>query len=157
MRKSGSSPLIGTMWRRKVSFATRAKRNQKDTGANSTGCELVLTSGPPPTFPKDWDARAEAFGPGTTILYSDQCPYIPDAVRHAREALETRGSNSLRELLWNPDAPLTPRALGSLAPMTRLDAERHAAVPREGRAHDIFWDSRSAGRVRLGGPPWRDR
>jgi hypothetical protein len=26
-----------------------------------------------------------------TVVYADQCPYIPDAVRHAREAFEDRG------------------------------------------------------------------
>jgi GNAT superfamily N-acetyltransferase len=50
-----------------------------------------LHDGPAPSFPKDWAARASAFGSGMTVLYSDQCPYVPDAVRHAREAFEARG------------------------------------------------------------------
>lgn len=37
--------------------------------------------GPLPSFPKDWDARAERCGPGLTIFRSDQCPYISDATR----------------------------------------------------------------------------
>ena len=35
---------------------------------------------PMPTFPTNWEARARHFGDGLTILRSDQCPYIPDAV-----------------------------------------------------------------------------
>jgi ribosomal protein S18 acetylase RimI-like enzyme len=50
-----------------------------------------LRDGPSPSLPDDWTARAAAFGSGMTVLYTDQCPYIPDAVRQAREAFETRG------------------------------------------------------------------
>ncbi|MBN1994469.1 MAG: GNAT family N-acetyltransferase [Anaerolineae bacterium] len=35
---------------------------------------------PPPSFPTDWDERANRYGQGLTIIRSDQCPYIPDAV-----------------------------------------------------------------------------
>jgi ribosomal protein S18 acetylase RimI-like enzyme len=48
-------------------------------------------NGPDPAFPQDWDKRLSAFGSGMTVVYTDQCPYIPDAVRHAREAFEQRG------------------------------------------------------------------
>jgi GNAT superfamily N-acetyltransferase len=47
--------------------------------------------GPAPAFPGDWAARAAAFGPGMTVVYTDQCPYAPDAVRGAREAFEAHG------------------------------------------------------------------
>lgn len=44
---------------------------------------------PDPSFPEDWEARAARFGEGLTIIRSNQCPYIPDAVSAAREyALE---------------------------------------------------------------------
>jgi hypothetical protein len=50
-----------------------------------------LHDGPPLAFPTDWAARAMAFGSGMTVLYTDQCPYIHDAVRQAREAFEGYG------------------------------------------------------------------
>jgi hypothetical protein len=34
-----------------------------------------------PTMPDDWDKRARKFGPGLTIVRSDQCPYLDDAVK----------------------------------------------------------------------------
>jgi hypothetical protein len=37
--------------------------------------------GPLPTFPTNWEERARHFGDGLTIIHSDQCPYIPDAVK----------------------------------------------------------------------------
>lgn len=33
-----------------------------------------------PSFPTDWEARAEKYGEGITILRSDQCPYIDQSV-----------------------------------------------------------------------------
>jgi ribosomal protein S18 acetylase RimI-like enzyme len=45
-----------------------------------------LKPGPRPSFPVDWAARAARFGPGLTILRSDQCPYLPDAARILLEA-----------------------------------------------------------------------
>jgi ribosomal protein S18 acetylase RimI-like enzyme len=44
-----------------------------------------------PAFPDQWEGRAERFGKGMTVVYSDQCPYVPDAVSHAREIFESRG------------------------------------------------------------------
>lgn len=44
-----------------------------------------------PSLPNDWEARAAAFGEGATILYTDQCPYMPDAVQGALEAFAARG------------------------------------------------------------------
>jgi hypothetical protein len=42
-------------------------------------------------FPTDWDERAAAYGPGATIVYADQCPYMPDAVNQALGAFRERG------------------------------------------------------------------
>lgn len=47
--------------------------------------------GPLPTFPRDWEARQAVFGDGLTIVYADQCPYMPDAVEAAVEAFRQRG------------------------------------------------------------------
>lgn len=34
-----------------------------------------------PTMPGDWHGRAGKFGPGLTIIRTDQCPYLDDAVK----------------------------------------------------------------------------
>ena len=34
---------------------------------------------PLPTFPTDWEQRAATFGPGLTVVTTDQCPYLEDA------------------------------------------------------------------------------
>jgi hypothetical protein len=50
-----------------------------------------LQDGPDPSFPQDWDQRAASYGAGATVVYTDQCPYVPDAVSQAIEAFEERG------------------------------------------------------------------
>jgi L-amino acid N-acyltransferase YncA len=50
-----------------------------------------LRDGQHPSFPVDWDERLASFGPGVTVVYADQCPYMPDAVSHAVGVLEERG------------------------------------------------------------------
>lgn len=47
-----------------------------------------------PKFPHDWERRMKQFGPGLTIVYADQCPYMPDAVRKAVEHFKDRGIES---------------------------------------------------------------
>jgi N-acetylglutamate synthase-like GNAT family acetyltransferase len=44
-----------------------------------------------PAFPTDWEARQAAYGQGATIVYADQCPYMPDAMAGAVAAFEQRG------------------------------------------------------------------
>ena len=43
---------------------------------------------PSPAFPQDWEERLGCYGSGLTIIRSDQCPYINDAVK---KMLETAG------------------------------------------------------------------
>ncbi len=50
-----------------------------------------FSDGPLPTFPEDWSERSAKFGDGMTVVYADQCPYVPNAVSHAREIFEQRG------------------------------------------------------------------
>ena len=50
-----------------------------------------IDDGPLPSFPDNWDERCNQFGSGMTVVYADQCPYIPDAVAHARKTFEDRG------------------------------------------------------------------
>jgi hypothetical protein len=45
----------------------------------------------PPLFPNDRDRRAASFGKGLTVVRSDQCPYLDDAVDTALEAARVRG------------------------------------------------------------------
>jgi hypothetical protein len=40
---------------------------------------------PLPAFPNDWGERLSRYGSGVTVVYSDQCPYIVDAVKGALE------------------------------------------------------------------------
>jgi hypothetical protein len=45
----------------------------------------------PPLFPTDWDRRAASFGEGLTVVRTDQCPYLDDAVNTALEVGRERG------------------------------------------------------------------
>jgi L-amino acid N-acyltransferase YncA len=36
---------------------------------------------PNPSFPTNWKQRANQFGSGLTVIYTDQCPYQPDAAK----------------------------------------------------------------------------
>ena len=58
------------------------------------GFELTVKSfagGPMPRLSGGWHAKAEACGPGLTVLRTAQCPYLEDAAKHARSAAEKRG------------------------------------------------------------------
>lgn len=46
---------------------------------------------PPPRFPTDWDRRAAVFGDGLTVVRTDQCPYLDDAVATVLETAQDRG------------------------------------------------------------------
>jgi len=73
------------------------KNGFEDTGQAPPSFNLLvkpLGPGPLPAFPSDWDDRARRCGPGMTVMYTDQCPYIPDAVRHAQVAFGERGIES---------------------------------------------------------------
>jgi hypothetical protein len=53
-----------------------------------------FADGPLPSFPNDWEERARRYGPGLTVLRSDQCPYIEDATRGALEIADELGLES---------------------------------------------------------------
>lgn len=46
---------------------------------------------PPPSFPTDWDERAASLGNGLTVVRTDQCPYLDDAVNTALGAARDHG------------------------------------------------------------------
>jgi len=46
---------------------------------------------PLPSSPTDWDHRLSRWGPGLTVVYSDQCPYIIDDVQLALDVAGERG------------------------------------------------------------------
>jgi ribosomal protein S18 acetylase RimI-like enzyme len=52
---------------------------------------LSPSPSPSPSFPTDWDRRAAKFGKGLTVVRTDQCPYLDDAVNIALEAARVRG------------------------------------------------------------------
>jgi hypothetical protein len=45
----------------------------------------------PPGFTRDWERKAKRFGKGLTVVRTDQCPYIDDAVAFARDAAAEHG------------------------------------------------------------------
>jgi hypothetical protein len=66
-------------------------------------------------------------------------------------------SNSLRELLWSGRALRTVTAMGSLAPIKRLDTGRDPVAQGEWRARGVHCDSRSESHTRpLGRRPLSD-
>jgi hypothetical protein len=50
-----------------------------------------VKAGPVPVFPQDWETRLGSYPSGVTIIYADQCPYMPNAVRSAVDAFAARG------------------------------------------------------------------
>ena len=70
------------------------KNGFQDVGSAPPSFSLLVKTigdGPTPRFPQDWDQRARAYGSGVTVVYVDQCPYMPDAVSHTRQVFEERG------------------------------------------------------------------
>ncbi len=49
---------------------------------------------PSPTFFDNWQKKASRYGPGLTVIRSDQCPYIPDATSHVLKTAENLGIQS---------------------------------------------------------------
>jgi GNAT superfamily N-acetyltransferase len=69
-------------------------RGYKDVDRAEHGFELTakcFTPGPHPHLTGGWHTKAEACGPGLTVLRSAQCPYLEDAANHARRAAEKLG------------------------------------------------------------------
>ena len=48
-------------------------------------------SGPEARLPKNWDARARAFGRGLTVIRTPQCPYIENGARDILAFAEAKG------------------------------------------------------------------
>ena len=46
---------------------------------------------PPPRFPTNWAERQARYGPGLTVVRTDQCPYIQDATEDIIEVAEELG------------------------------------------------------------------
>jgi ribosomal protein S18 acetylase RimI-like enzyme len=69
-------------------------RGFKSVNRAPPGYELLakdIGPAPPPLFPTDWDRRAASFGEGLTVVRTDQCPYLDDAVNTTLEAGRERG------------------------------------------------------------------
>lgn len=69
-------------------------RGFKQVDHAAPGYDLLakdLGPGPPPSFPTDWEKRAATFGDGLTVVHTDQCPYLDDAVATALEVGRDRG------------------------------------------------------------------
>jgi L-amino acid N-acyltransferase YncA len=50
-----------------------------------------VKEGPEPVFPQDWEERLGQYSSGVTMVYADQCPYMPNAVEHAFDEFAARG------------------------------------------------------------------
>jgi len=48
-------------------------------------------NGPAPSFCGKWEQKASRFGEGFSVLYSSQCPYIPDAINLILDFAKERG------------------------------------------------------------------
>jgi N-acetylglutamate synthase-like GNAT family acetyltransferase len=46
---------------------------------------------PSPSFTHDWEQKARRYGPGLTIIRTDQCPYMPDATNAVVEFAREKG------------------------------------------------------------------
>jgi hypothetical protein len=53
-----------------------------------------FNNSPAPFFCKNWEQKANQFGEGFTVIYSDQCPYIPDSISVIQEFAAERGMKS---------------------------------------------------------------
>jgi hypothetical protein len=51
-------------------------------------------TGPKASFPKNWGARAQAFGDGLTVIRTAQCPYIENGTRDILSFAQARGIRS---------------------------------------------------------------
>ena len=50
-----------------------------------------LNGSPEPAFPQDWEQRLAQYSSGATIIYADQCPYMPNAVQYTVDQFAARG------------------------------------------------------------------
>ena len=48
-------------------------------------------AGPEPYLPQNWEERAQAFGPGLTVIRTPQCPYIENGTNDLLEFARERG------------------------------------------------------------------
>ena len=53
--------------------------------------QLTKNDAPPPSFPKNWDERLKSYGPGMTVVYTAQCPYVPKTVAATVKAAKENG------------------------------------------------------------------
>jgi ribosomal protein S18 acetylase RimI-like enzyme len=68
-----------------------------------------LDAAPDPCLPKDWVARRAGFGPGVTLIRTDQCPYLARSVPTVRRLAAARGL-AFRELALTSAAEVQARA-----------------------------------------------
>jgi hypothetical protein len=90
---------------------------------------------PPPSFPQDWAERQARYGKGLTVVYADQCPYFPGAVRealeaadelgiHVRQAVELKSAREVQDLAPCPYGTFGILYDGALVACTPTSAKR---------------------------------
>lgn len=70
------------------------KNGFTEVGAAPPSFKLLVkqfNAGLEPAFPRNWEDRLAQYSSGATILYADQCPYMPNAVQHAVDQFASRG------------------------------------------------------------------
>lgn len=87
---------------------------------SASGFELLarrFTDAPAPALPTNWEARVAAFGPGLTIVRTDQCPYWDEATSIATDAASRHGIASTVVHLRSADEVqrLAPSPYGTFA------------------------------------------
>lgn len=84
------------------------------------GFELTVkcfSGGCMPRLAGGWHTKAEACGPGLTVLRTAQCPYLEDAANHARRAAEKLGLAFTDRVIETADElrALSPSPYGTYA------------------------------------------
>lgn len=95
-------------------------RGYRDIDKAECGFELTAKTfarGKLPRLTGGWHAKAEACGPGLTVLRSAQCPYLEGAAEHARRAAEAQGIAFHDRVIESAEElrALSPSAYGTYA------------------------------------------
>jgi ribosomal protein S18 acetylase RimI-like enzyme len=103
---------------------------------------------PLPAFPRDWQERLARYGPGLTVIRSDQCPYIEDATREVARLAQEHGTEvQVVALASGRDVQaLAPSAYGVFEIVYDGELVSHHYLGRKQREVLIERMSRHAGR-----------
>lgn len=87
-------------------------RHGYDVVDEAPGFQLLarrFRTAPPPRFPTDWAARRARFGPGVSLVRTDQCPYLARSIPTVR-ALAAARDLAFRDVVLTSAAEVRARA-----------------------------------------------